>query len=127
MNPSASGSHQTSIPGVQQFLYETSGAASIYNGLQVVLRRQFHSGFSMSGYYTWSKSIDDAASVGGSGHNVPQNSFDLAAERALSNFNVAQKLVVNHTYELPFGEQRRFLNRGGPAGRDLSATGRSAA
>jgi hypothetical protein len=113
VNPSASGSHETSIPGVQQFLYETSGAASIYNGLQVVLRRQFHGGFSMSGFYTWSKSIDDAANIGGSGHNVPQNSFDLEAERALSNFNVGQKLVVNHTYELPFGEQRRFLNRGG--------------
>ena len=117
VNPSASGSHETSIPGVQQFLYETSGAASIYNGLQVVLRRQFHGGFSMSGYYTWSKSIDDAASIGGNGHNVPQNSFDLEAERALSNFNVGQKLIVNHTYELPFGEQRRFLNRGGPAAR----------
>jgi hypothetical protein len=119
VNPSASGSHQTSIPGVQQFLYETSGAASTYNGLQVVLRRQFHSGFSINGYYTWSKSIDDAASVGGSGHNVPQNSFDLAAERALSNFDVAQRLVVNYTYELPFGEQRRFLTRGGPAGHIL--------
>jgi hypothetical protein len=117
VNPSASGSHQTSIPGVQQFLYETSGAASIYNGLQVVLRRQFHGGFSMSGYYTWSKSIDDAASVGGTGHNVPQNSFDLEAERALSNFNVGQKLVINHTYEFPLGEQRRFLNRGGPVAR----------
>jgi len=117
VNPSASGSQQTSIPGVQQFLYETSGAASIYNGLQVVLRRQFHAGFSMSGYYTWSKSIDDAASVGGSGRSVPQNSFDLEAERALSNFSVGQRLVVNHTYELPFGEQRHFLNRGGVAGR----------
>jgi hypothetical protein len=117
VNPSASGSHETSIPGVQQFLYETSGAASIYNGLQVVLRRQFHGGFSMSGFYTWSKSIDDAANIGGNGHNVPQNSFDLEAERALSNFNVGQKLVVNHTYELPFGEQRRFLNRGSFAAR----------
>jgi hypothetical protein len=117
VNPSASGAQRTSIPGVQQFLYETSGADSIYNGLQVVLRRQFHGGFSMSGYYTWSKSIDDAASVGGNGHNVPQNSFDLAAERALSNFDVGQKLVINHTYELPFGEQRRFANRGGPVAR----------
>jgi hypothetical protein len=117
VNPSASGSQQTSIPGVQQFLYETSGAASIYNGLQVVLRRQFHGGFSMSGYYTWSKSMDDAASVGGNGRNVPQNSFDLEAERALSNFNVGQRLVVNYTYELPFGEQRHFVNRGGPVAR----------
>jgi hypothetical protein len=115
LNPSASGSQQTSIPGVQQFLYETSGADSIYNGLQITLRRQFHGGFSMSGNYTWSKSIDDAASVGGSGHNVPQDSFDLHAERALSNFDVRNKLVVNHTYEFPFGEQHHFLNRGGAA------------
>ena len=117
VNPAATGPEQTSIPGVQQFLYETSGAASIYNGLQVTLRRQFHGGFSMSGYYTWSKSIDDAASVGGNGHNVPQNSFDLAAERALSNFDVPNKLVINDTYEFPFGEERHFLNRGGVAAR----------
>jgi hypothetical protein len=71
----------------------------------------------MSGNYTWGKSIDDAASVGGSGHNVPQNSFDLQAERALSNFDVRQRLIVNHTYEFPFGEQRHFLNRGGPVAR----------
>jgi hypothetical protein len=117
LNPSASGSQQPSIPGVQQFLYETSGADSIYNGLQVTLRRQFHDGFSMSGYYTWSKSIDDAASVGGNGRNVPQDSFDLHAERALSNFDVRNKLIVNDTYEFPFGEQRHFLNRGGVAAR----------
>ncbi len=117
VNPSATGSQETSIPGVQQFLYETSGAASIYNGLQITLRRQFHGGFSMNGYYTWSKSIDDAADIGGNGHNVPQNSFDLKAERALSNFDVPNKLVVNDTYEFPFGEQRHFLNRGGVAAR----------
>ena len=115
LNPSAKGSQQTSIPGVQQFLYETDGADSIYNGLQVTLRRQFHGGFSMSGNYTWGKSIDDAASVGGNGRNVPQDSFDLHAERALSNFDVRNKLIVNDTYEFPFGEQRHFLNRGGAA------------
>jgi hypothetical protein len=71
----------------------------------------------MSGNYTWGKSIDDAASVGGTGRNVPQNSFDLEAERALSNFDVRNKLIVNHTYEFPFGEERHFLNRGGFAAR----------
>jgi len=115
LNSSASGSQQTSIPGVQQFRYETSGAASIYHGLQVTLRRQFHSGFSMSGNYTWGKSIDDAASVGGGGGNLPQNSFDLHAERALSTFDARHKLIINHTYEFPFGEERHFLNRGGVA------------
>jgi hypothetical protein len=118
VNPSASGSgQQSSISNALQFLYETSGASSIFNGLQVSLRRQFHGGFSMSGNYTYGRSIDDAASVGGTGRNVPQDSFDLHAERAVSSFNIAHRLIINHTYEFPFGEQRRFLNRGGFAGR----------
>jgi len=119
VNPSTAGAQQTSIANALQFLYETSGAVSIYNGLQVSLRRQFHGGFSMSGNYTWSKSIDDAASVGGAGRNVPQDSFDLRAERALSGFDIRNKLIINHTYEFPLGEQRRFLNRGGPVARVL--------
>jgi len=69
----------------------------------------------MSGNYTWGKSIDDAASVGGSGRNLPQNSYDLEAERALSTFDARHKLIINHTYEFPFGEERHFLNRGGVA------------
>jgi len=44
LNSSASGSQQTSIPNVQQFLYETFGAASIYNG-PGHLRRQFQQAF----------------------------------------------------------------------------------
>jgi hypothetical protein len=85
--------------------------------LQVGLRRQFHGGFSMSGTYTFSKSIDDAASVGGAGRAVAQNYLDLQAERGLSSFDVRNKLLINHTYQLPFGEQRRWLNRGGTMGR----------
>jgi len=116
VSPSVASS-QTSISNADQFLYETSGASSIFNSLQVSLRRQFHSGFSMSGNYTYGRSIDDAASVGGTGRNVPQDSFDLHAERAVSTFNLTHKLVINHTYELPFGDERHFLNRGGFASR----------
>ena len=81
----------------------------------MILRRQFHNGFSMNAYYTFSKSIDDAASVGGSGTNtVAQNTFDLAAERGLSVFDVRHRLLINHTYEFPLGPRKRFLNHGGP-------------
>jgi hypothetical protein len=109
-NPSA-------LQNTLAFTYETSGAASIYHGLQVGLRRQFHGGFSMSGSYTFSKSIDDAASVGGAGRTVAQNYLDLQAERGLSSFDVRNKLLINHNYQLPFGEQRRWLNKGGTMGR----------
>lgn len=103
------------LKNAQQFTYETSGATSIYNGLQVILRRQFHNGFSASAYYTFSKSIDDASSVGGSGRTVAQNTFDLAAERGLSVFDLRHRLLVNETYEFPFGQRKRYLNHGGLA------------
>jgi hypothetical protein len=99
------------------FIYETSGASSIYNGLRVGLRRQFHGGLSIFGEYTYSKSIDDAASVGGSGRSVAQDWRDLQAERALSAFDMRHRLLVRDMYELPFGERRRWLNRGGPLAR----------
>jgi hypothetical protein len=108
---------QTALQNTLAFTYETSGAASVYHGLQVGLRRQFHGGFSMSGTYTFSKSIDDAASVGGAGRTVAQNYLDLQAERGLSSFDVRNKLLINHTYQLPLGEQRRWLNKGGTMGR----------
>jgi hypothetical protein len=108
---------QTALQNALAFTYETSGAASIYQGLQVGLRRQFHGGFSMSGQYVFSKSIDDAASVGGAGRTVAQNYLDLRAERGLSSFDVRNKLLINHTYQLPFGEQRHWLNKGGTMGR----------
>jgi len=108
---------QTALQNALAFTYETSGAASIYHGLQVGLRRQFHGGFSMSGNYTFSKSIDDAASVGGAGRTVAQNYLDLQAERGLSSFDVRHKLLINHIYQFPFGEQRRWLNKGGTVAR----------
>jgi hypothetical protein len=109
----------TALQNTLPFTYATSGADSIYNGLQVGLRRQFHGGFSMSGQYVFSKSIDDAASVGGAGNIVAQNYLDLKAERGLSAFDVRNKLLINHIYQLPFGEQRRWLNKGGTLARAL--------
>jgi hypothetical protein len=117
-SPITSGS-QTALKNTLAFTYETDGADSIYNALQVGLRRQFHGGFSMSGQYVFSKSIDDAASVGGAGNIVAQNYLDLKAERGLSSFDVRNKLLINNLYQLPFGEQRRWLNKAGTARRLL--------
>src|SRR5438093_1615667 len=63
----------------------------------------------MGGSYTFSKSIDNASSIGGAGGTVAQNAFDLAAERGLSNFDQSHRLNVDYIWELPFGRERRFL------------------
>jgi Carboxypeptidase regulatory-like domain len=104
---------QLSLKNAQQFTYETSGASSIYQGMTVELRRQFHNGLSLDALYTFSKSIDDAASVGGAGGTVAQNWQDLQAERGLSSFDIRHRLTLRHSYELPFGDRKRFLNHGG--------------
>ncbi|HEV2175740.1 MAG TPA: TonB-dependent receptor [Terriglobia bacterium] len=119
-NPAAStGTAGSAGSGALQYTYETSGAASLYNGLQVSLRRNFHNGLSLWSQYTFSKSIDNASSVGGAGSVVAQDFQDLEAERGLSVFDVRHRLLVNYNYELPFGGRKRYLSHGGALGRVL--------
>jgi hypothetical protein len=108
------GSPVLALSGAEQFVYETTGADSIYHGLQVELRRQFHGGFGFMVNYTWSKSLDDASSIGGAGQVVAQNPLDLSEEWGLSAFDVRHRALFNANYRLPFGEGERFLSHGGP-------------
>jgi hypothetical protein len=68
--------------------------------------------------YTWSKTLTDAdsalpffATLHGGGS--PQNTFGTKGEKALSNQDVPQNLVVSYLYELPVGKNKKFLNKGG--------------
>jgi len=47
-------------------------------------------GIAVSATYAYSKSIDDASSIGGGGTIVAQNPFDIAADRGLSSFDQRQ-------------------------------------
>src|SRR5581483_3857996 len=75
----------------------------------------FSRGLSFLTGYTWSRSIDNASAI--RSHNgdtlFPQNSYNLAAEKALSSFHTAHRFVGSATYEFPFGNGKRFLDRGG--------------
>jgi len=52
------------IPNVEAFTYENSVADSEANAASVRLRKRLAKGFSVGGIYTFSKSIDDASSIG---------------------------------------------------------------
>ncbi len=52
------------------FVYQTSGGDSTRQSGQVQLRRRLRSGFTASLLYTFSKSIDDDAILGGQGHVI---------------------------------------------------------
>jgi trimeric autotransporter adhesin len=101
------------IAGVQPFLWETSQGSSILHAGSISLQKRMTNGFSMGGRYTYSKSIDNASSIGGGAVVVAQNDLDLAAERGLSSFDQRHKLTANFYYELPFGAGRHWMTNPG--------------
>jgi trimeric autotransporter adhesin len=96
-----------------QFTYEDSLGYLRSNALAVNARERMHKGVSLQGTYTYSHSIDDASSVGGSGGSIAQNDQNLGAEESNSSFD--RRHVLNGTFiiEPPFGPNRAFLNKGG--------------
>jgi len=97
---------------VQPFLFETSEGNSNYNGLSIRVRKRLQGGIAVSGVYVYSKSIDDASSIGGGAVVVAQNAANIAAERGLSSFDQRHKFTGTWIYELPFGNGKKYLQTG---------------
>ena len=95
---------------VSPYLYEFSGGSSIMNAGTVRVRKRMRHGLSVGGTYTFSKSIDDASSIGGGGTVVAQNFYDIAGERGLSSFNQTHRFTADYYYELPIGKEKKWLN-----------------
>ena len=100
------------IPGLQPFTYESSEGNSIFHAGSVRFRKRLANGISLSATYIYSKSIDDASSIGGGGAVVAQNPFDIVADRGLSSFDQRHKFTGNWIYDFPFGDNKRFLQKG---------------
>jgi len=100
------------------FEYRTSGGDSTRESGQLQLRRRLKAGLTASALYTYSKSIDDDAFLGGQGHvtasgegqlptqssaatpptSIAQNWLHLHAERGLSTFDQRQLLSLQAQY-----------------------------
>ncbi|HKG79616.1 MAG TPA: TonB-dependent receptor, partial [Pyrinomonadaceae bacterium] len=98
-------------PGFDDIDLLESRANSNYNALQARFQQRLARGFSALVSYTWSKSIDDASNFFSSAGdpNFPQNSYNVAAERGRSNFDVTHRLSASYSYALPFGKGRQYL------------------
>ncbi len=99
------------IPSIESFTWETSQGSSILHAGSVRLRKRMARGFSAGGTYTYSKSIDNASSIGGGSQVVAQDDTNLRAERGLSSFDQRHKLSADGMWELPWGEGRRWMTR----------------
>jgi trimeric autotransporter adhesin len=104
---------QLRIADVQPFILETSQGDSILHAGSLRVRKRLRHGISAQGTYVFSKSIDNASSIGGGAEVVAQNDQDLAAERGLSSFDQRHRFTGNFVYELPFGTGKKWLNNSG--------------
>jgi hypothetical protein len=102
-----------STPCVSPFLFESSGGSSVMHSGTLRVRKRMRKGFSVGGTYVYSKSIDNASSIGGGATVVAQNYLDLAAERGLSSFNQTHRFTADYSYELPFGKDKKWFNGDG--------------
>jgi hypothetical protein len=87
------------------------------HALSLRVRKRPAKGVGGGATYTWSKSMDNASSLGGGGGSgvVAQNDKDLEAEWGLSSFDQRHRLSADINIELPFGPNRRWLNSDGLA------------
>jgi hypothetical protein len=99
-------------PSSTIFRYEDSLGYQRSNALAVNIRNRMHKGIALGATYTYSHSIDDASSVGGSGNSIAQNDQDLGAEESNSSFDRRNSLAGNFVIEPPFGPNRAFFNKG---------------
>jgi hypothetical protein len=90
-------------PQFASILYVESSANSNYNALQLRSEKRTSVGLSLLLAYTYSKSFDDISSVfGGSvGSGLPQNSYDIEADRGPSDFNAVHRFSGSFVYDLP--------------------------
>jgi len=100
------------VANAGNFIYDTSGANSIYNSLQVRLQKRLSHGIMINGTYTFAKSIDDASSIGGGAPIVVQDANNLGAEYGLSSFDIRHQARINYLYEVPLGDGHRFAQKG---------------
>ncbi len=101
-----------SIVNALGFTFDSSGASSIYHALQVRVQKRMSKGLMILGQYTYAKSIDNASSIGGGAQTVVQDDTRPNLDRGLSSFDIRHQLRMNYVYELPFGERKRWAQKG---------------
>jgi outer membrane receptor protein involved in Fe transport len=75
-----------------------------YNSLQTKLSRRFNHGLSFTAAYTLGSSTTTT--------NNRTNQFDESTGSGPSSFDTRHRFVLSGTYDLPFGEERRWLTQG---------------
>jgi hypothetical protein len=103
-SPTATADNEDARRPYQQFLQMTqdqSGANSGYNALQVSVEKRFSRGVSVSANYNWGKSIDTVSWQTDMDTINIVDPYNLNAFRAVSEYNVPHRFVLNYIWQLP--------------------------
>jgi hypothetical protein len=105
------------FPGFTSVLRSSNWGESTYNGLESSVTRRFTDGLQFQISYVLSKSEDLSSRFHSGATNrtyimMPQDTNDLEAERAPSDFDARHRVVLSEVYELPFGPGKKWLESG---------------
>jgi len=92
-------------------------SSSHYNALYLKLQRRFSQGLSFLSSFSYGKSIDNGSGIRTTDGDslTPSNNYDLGLETGLSAFDFRRRSTTSWLWDLPFGLNRQFMNRGGVA------------
>ena len=90
---------------------------STYHAVSLSVEHRYANGFWLSASYTFSKLISNVQGENpalgtfiANGDTGTQNGYDRKADKAISNEDVPQHVVLAYSYELPVGKGKRFLS-----------------
>jgi len=91
------------IPQMSQISDGRWNGWATYDALTLSIKRRFTKALMFDANWTWSHSLDDASDPGTTLNetDLPQNVYNLAAEKASSSFDHRQRVVVSFIYQLP--------------------------
>lgn len=84
--------------GFSAILQDTNGGSSMYNAMQINLKRRMTKNLLFGVAYTWSKSMDYGSSPG---YELP-NVYDKSPNYGPSDFDIRNVLVINYVWDIPY-------------------------
>ncbi|HXJ40286.1 MAG TPA: hypothetical protein VNH18_13485, partial [Bryobacteraceae bacterium] len=94
------------LSNITNISYWQSAGNSEFESLQVVFEKRYGNGLYLNGNWVWSHAMDNAPWDGGSGGG--QDPLNRRADWGSSNSDVRHRFNFFATYELPFGEGKRW-------------------
>jgi hypothetical protein len=95
------------FPNYPAISYRTNGAGHQYHALAIEAERRLVKGLAYQASWTWAKDIED---LNGFLFEAPENAYDRLRERGNALDIPRHRVTGNVIYELPVGQQRRFLS-----------------